>query len=206
MSVFHHILVAYDGSRDGDAALELAGELARDQNASLTLLTVVPDVSTAVTSVAAGPYDLEGVYNEILTTAREKIPADVSVTTRLEHGPPAAVNGVLDRGQVNRRETGRPARRRRGSGRRRFGGDARRRRRRLDGRRRIVHARRHAAPTGDARRPGQRQRGGERPSGRPSRHGFLLIVQPNAFDSAFATGVPATSCESAGPRSATPPW
>lgn len=90
MSVFHRILVAYDGSHDGDAALELAGELARDQNASLTVLTVVPDVSTAVTSVAAGPYDLEGVYNEILTTARAKLPEDVSVTTRLEHGQPAS--------------------------------------------------------------------------------------------------------------------
>jgi nucleotide-binding universal stress UspA family protein len=90
MSVFHRILVAYDGSHDGDAALELAASLARDQNASLTVLTVVPDVATAVTSVAAGPYEMEGVYNEMLDAAKAKIPADVSVTTRLEHGPAAA--------------------------------------------------------------------------------------------------------------------
>ncbi len=89
MSVFHHILVAYDGSHDGDAALELAASIAADQNASLTVLTVVPDVATAVTAVAAGPYDLEGVYKEMLDGARAKLPADVGVTTQLEHGPPA---------------------------------------------------------------------------------------------------------------------
>ena len=90
MSVFHRILVAYDGSHDGDSALELAASLASDQNASLTLLTVVPDVAAAVTAVAAGPYDLEGVYTEMLDGAKAKIPADVSVTTQLEHGPAAA--------------------------------------------------------------------------------------------------------------------
>jgi nucleotide-binding universal stress UspA family protein len=89
MSVFHRILVAYDGSHDGDAALELAASLARDQNASLTLLTVVPDTASSVTSVAAGPYDLESVYVEMLDAAKAKVPDDVSVTTRLEHGPAA---------------------------------------------------------------------------------------------------------------------
>ncbi|HZL55306.1 MAG TPA: universal stress protein [Solirubrobacteraceae bacterium] len=90
MSVFHRILVAYDGSHDGDAALELAASLALDQNASLTLLTVVPDVATAVTSVEAGPYELESLFTEMLDAAKAKVPADVSVTTRLEHGPAAA--------------------------------------------------------------------------------------------------------------------
>jgi nucleotide-binding universal stress UspA family protein len=90
MSVFHRILVAYDGSRDGDAALELAASLAVDQNATLTLLTVVPDVATAVTSVEAGPYELESVFTEMLQTAKAKLPTEVSVTTRLEHGSPAA--------------------------------------------------------------------------------------------------------------------
>jgi len=90
MSVFHRILVAYDGSNDGDAALALAVELARDQNAELTLLTVVPDLATAVTSVAAGPYDIESVYTEMLSGARAQIPDDVGVTSRIEHGSPAA--------------------------------------------------------------------------------------------------------------------
>ena len=89
MSVFHRILVAYDGSHDGNAALALAVELARDQNAELTLLTVVPDVATAVTSVAAGPYDLESVYTEMVDRARASIPADVGIKSRIEHGSPA---------------------------------------------------------------------------------------------------------------------
>lgn len=90
MSVFHRILVAYDGSRDGDAAVDLAASLAGDQNASLTVLTVVPDVATAVTSVAAGPYEMESVYTEMLEAAKARIPADVGVTTRMKHGSPAA--------------------------------------------------------------------------------------------------------------------
>jgi len=89
MSVFHRILVAYDGSHDGDAALTLAVELARDQHATLTLLTVVPDVATAVTSVEAGPYEVDSVYNEIVAKAQASIPDDVGVTSRLEHGHPA---------------------------------------------------------------------------------------------------------------------
>ncbi|HXR27956.1 MAG TPA: universal stress protein [Solirubrobacteraceae bacterium] len=90
MSVFHRILVAYDGSRDGDAALALAVELARDQNAELTLLTVVPDAANAAASVAAGAVDLEGVYTEMLSGARATIPDEVGVTSRIEHGSPAA--------------------------------------------------------------------------------------------------------------------
>jgi nucleotide-binding universal stress UspA family protein len=89
MSVFHRILVAYDGSHDSEAALELAIALARDQSARLTLLTVVPEVSSAVTSVAAGPYDLEAFYAGLQRSAQESVPADVSVTTILAHGSPA---------------------------------------------------------------------------------------------------------------------
>ena len=89
MSVFHRILVAYDGSHDSQAALELAVALARDQNAQLTLLTVVPDVPSAVTSVAAGPYDLESYYGALQQSAQDTIPDDVPVTTILHHGPPA---------------------------------------------------------------------------------------------------------------------
>jgi nucleotide-binding universal stress UspA family protein len=89
VSVFHRILVAYDGSRDSDAALELATALARDQSARLTVLTVVPDVAGAVTSVAAGPYDLEAYYGELQRNAQDAVPADVSVTMLLQHGSPA---------------------------------------------------------------------------------------------------------------------
>jgi nucleotide-binding universal stress UspA family protein len=89
MSVFHHILVAHDGSADSQAGLELAVSLARDQRAQLTLLTVVPNVPVAVTSVAAGPYDLEGVYTDVQRKALATIPDDVSVTAILRHGSPA---------------------------------------------------------------------------------------------------------------------
>lgn len=89
MSVFHRILVAYDGSRDSASALELAVALARDQSARLTVLTVVPDVSGAVTSVAAGPYDLETFYSDLQRNAQDSVPADVSLTMLLAHGSPA---------------------------------------------------------------------------------------------------------------------
>jgi nucleotide-binding universal stress UspA family protein len=89
MSVFHRILVAYDGSQDSRAALELAVEIARDQGAQLTILTVVPDVPVAVTSVAAGPYDLKSVYVELQENARATVPDDVSVTAILRNGTPA---------------------------------------------------------------------------------------------------------------------
>ncbi len=89
MSVFHRILVAYDGSHDSEAALELATALARDQSARLTVLTVVPDVAGAVTSVAAGPYDLEAYYGDLQRNAQNAVPADVSVTMLLQHGSPA---------------------------------------------------------------------------------------------------------------------
>ncbi len=89
MSIFHRILVAFDGSRDSQAALELAVALAADQNASLTLLTVVPDVPVAITSVAVGPYDLEPNYEALQRSAKDTIPAEVPFTAILEHGNPA---------------------------------------------------------------------------------------------------------------------
>jgi len=89
MSVFHRILVAYDGSPDAAAALELAVTLAADQSAQLTIVTVVPDVPVAVTSVTAGPYDLQGVYAELQRSAQESVPGDIPVTAILRHGNPA---------------------------------------------------------------------------------------------------------------------
>jgi nucleotide-binding universal stress UspA family protein len=89
VSIFHRILIAFDGSQDSRAALELACALARDQGARLTLLTVVPDLPSAVTSVNVGPVDLESNYCELQCSARDSIPDDVPVTTILRHGPPA---------------------------------------------------------------------------------------------------------------------
>jgi nucleotide-binding universal stress UspA family protein len=89
MSVFHRILVAYDGSPDAAAALELAVTLAADQSAQLTIVTVVPDVPVAVTNVTAGPYDLEEVYAELQRSAQQSVPGDISVSAILRHGNPA---------------------------------------------------------------------------------------------------------------------
>jgi nucleotide-binding universal stress UspA family protein len=89
MSVFQRILVAYDGSDDSQAALELAISLTRDQGATLTLLSVVPDVPVAVTSITTGAYDLGSVYAEMQQSARASIPDDVPVTVLLRHGSPA---------------------------------------------------------------------------------------------------------------------
>jgi nucleotide-binding universal stress UspA family protein len=60
---------------------------ARDQNARLTLLTVVPDV----TSVAVGPIDLEGAYEDAQRSARDSIPNEISVTVLFQHGRPASL-------------------------------------------------------------------------------------------------------------------
>jgi len=95
MSVFRRILVAHDGSPDSDAALELAVELARDQNATLTLLTVVPELSAAAVSVAAGAYDIDRVYGEINRRACDAVADDVTVRTVVRHGAPANVIAEL---------------------------------------------------------------------------------------------------------------
>lgn len=89
MSIFHRILVAFDGSEDSRAALELAAALTRDQDARLTVLTVVPDVPGSVASVNVGPVDLHSNFEELLGEARDALPQDISVTTILRHGVPA---------------------------------------------------------------------------------------------------------------------
>jgi nucleotide-binding universal stress UspA family protein len=89
MSVFHRILVAFDGSHDSYAALALAGELALDQGARMTLLTVVPDIPGTVANVAVGPVDIERDYQELQCVARDTVPGGVPLTTILRHGSPA---------------------------------------------------------------------------------------------------------------------
>ena len=86
MSVYHHILVALDGSADSWTALRHAVELARDQNARLALLTVVPNQPAPVGAEAAPPPDTEESHAEIIKQALAEIPKDIGVSTRLEHG------------------------------------------------------------------------------------------------------------------------
>src|SRR3954453_23033739 len=91
-SVYRHILVAVDGSPDADAAVRHAGELARDQNARLTLLTAIPPLpATALLASGAAPPRSEVIrhYADVLREAADSLPPDVSVTTLLVEASPA---------------------------------------------------------------------------------------------------------------------
>jgi nucleotide-binding universal stress UspA family protein len=86
LSIYRHILVALDGSADSRTALRHAVTLARDQNAKLTLMTVVPHVPSPVGPGVAPPPDTDESHSEIIKEALAEIPRDIGVTTRLEHG------------------------------------------------------------------------------------------------------------------------
>jgi nucleotide-binding universal stress UspA family protein len=89
MACYHNILVALDGSSDAEAALHHTVALARDQHALLTLVTVAPLPGQAIGVGAAAPPDLLDAHERILREARDSLPDDVGVTTRLERGDPA---------------------------------------------------------------------------------------------------------------------
>jgi nucleotide-binding universal stress UspA family protein len=89
MACYHRILVAIDGSADAEAALRHAVDLARDQNALVTLLTVAPPQPTPVGPATSAPPDLQSFHEKLLREATDSIPADIGVTTRLERGNPA---------------------------------------------------------------------------------------------------------------------
>jgi nucleotide-binding universal stress UspA family protein len=86
LSIYHHILVALDGSADSKTALRHAVTLAQDQNAKLTLLTVLPHTATPVGPGVAPPPETAESHNAILKEALAEIPKNVGVTTRLERG------------------------------------------------------------------------------------------------------------------------
>ncbi len=86
MSCYHKILVAIDGSPDAEAALGHAVELARDQNALITLLTVAPPAATPVGAATSAPPDMLDIHAKLLREATDSLPADVGVRSRLERG------------------------------------------------------------------------------------------------------------------------
>jgi nucleotide-binding universal stress UspA family protein len=90
VSCYRNILVALDGSPDADAALRHAVTLARDQNARLTLLSVVPRPPVPTGAGVAPPPDMTEAHDTLLREALGEVPDDVGVTTKLEHGDPAA--------------------------------------------------------------------------------------------------------------------
>jgi nucleotide-binding universal stress UspA family protein len=89
MSCYHKILVAIDGSPDAEAALGHAVDLARDQHALITLLTVAPPLATPVGAATSAPPDMLDVHAKLLREATDSLPADIGVRTRLERGNPA---------------------------------------------------------------------------------------------------------------------
>jgi len=89
MALYHHILVAIDGSHDADAALAHAVALASDQNARLTLLTVAPPPTPTAGVGGAAPPDPLEIHASLLREAAAALPPQTGVTTRLERGDAA---------------------------------------------------------------------------------------------------------------------
>jgi nucleotide-binding universal stress UspA family protein len=91
------ILVAFDGSAGAWAALERAIDIAVAQSALLTIAAVVPEPRLyAGFGPMAIPYspdtlrrDAEREMLRLLAMARDEVPANVSLTTRLLRGRPA---------------------------------------------------------------------------------------------------------------------
>jgi len=103
-SVYHKILVAFDGSPGAKRALEHAVTLARDQCARLTLLTVIPPrtgIGIAGGATCASE-TVVGCYSEILHDAAASAPDDVGVTTLLVEGPPA--HTIVERATAGRHD------------------------------------------------------------------------------------------------------
>ncbi|MDX6615066.1 MAG: hypothetical protein QOD60_157 [Solirubrobacterales bacterium] len=91
--MFKDILVAVDGSADADQALTEAIDLAEGENSQLTVFSVVP-TPPAISYLGVSGDVVESIVantehqsKELLRSAIERVPNDVSVTTLLGHGP-----------------------------------------------------------------------------------------------------------------------
>lgn len=96
--MFQRILVAIDGSPHAAQALSEAVDLAQRNNATLTVMTVVPDVSawllsgggyTGAVDFEALARESEGEHQQLLDSVVDALPKDLSVTKLLVHGRPA---------------------------------------------------------------------------------------------------------------------
>jgi nucleotide-binding universal stress UspA family protein len=91
--MFHNILVAIDGSPDADEALAQAIDLAEGERSRLTLMAGVPKLpAVAYSGLSAGASaeyasGAESRTESVLRNARERVPADVPVTTILTRYP-----------------------------------------------------------------------------------------------------------------------
>jgi nucleotide-binding universal stress UspA family protein len=82
--VFHHILVAFDGSPDADAALAQAIDLAESEHSRLTVLTgatAVPAVAYFGSGVGLALESAEDEAEQILGKARDRVPDELRATT-----------------------------------------------------------------------------------------------------------------------------
>jgi nucleotide-binding universal stress UspA family protein len=91
MGAYRDILVAYDGSAGAAGALDHAIELARDQHARLTLLSVARPLPGAAALAPAQPAveDPRILVEREQAEAVQRIPPDVGVTTLVAYGNPA---------------------------------------------------------------------------------------------------------------------
>ncbi len=93
---FRRVLAAYDGSAHAERALRSAAALATTAGGSLTVISVVPELSSwAFSGGMAPPVDVEGIREGVERAARhdldaavEAVPGEVDVEKVLEHGPP----------------------------------------------------------------------------------------------------------------------
>jgi nucleotide-binding universal stress UspA family protein len=90
--MYRNILVAVDHSEIADRVLTDAAGLAQALNAKLTVLSVAVPTSAAV---AAAGVDIRGLEEAVaeeatkqVAAARERLPADLSVTTLVREGLP----------------------------------------------------------------------------------------------------------------------
>ncbi|MEA2425401.1 MAG: hypothetical protein QOH13_1811 [Thermoleophilaceae bacterium] len=88
--IYRNILVAIDGSSESRAALDHATELAREQHALLTLITVVPPVAATAAAGSAQVLPLqEQCFQDTLDEAAAAVPQDVGLVRILARGKPS---------------------------------------------------------------------------------------------------------------------
>lgn len=95
--MFRNLLVAVDGSEHAERALAEAADFAKDAGASLTVVTVVPELSSwALAGPFAAPLnfdavhkDLESAYREMLDEALAKVPEELHAQSVVLEGRPA---------------------------------------------------------------------------------------------------------------------
>ena len=91
--MFHDILVAIDGSSHADLALTHAIDLAESDHARLTLMTAIVAPPATAYYGASGEgatallRDADAHAHAVLRRARDRIPADIPVTTLLTSQP-----------------------------------------------------------------------------------------------------------------------